>query len=189
MSRDQENFTANYAGMGEPELMQIARSYDSLTDAAKGAIRAEFARRNLDPPEVEENDGPSEQRRLVTVGRYRDLSEADIARSVLESTRMRTYLWNENLVRVDWPVSNAIGGVQLRVEAEDEPGALELLAQPLPATISYDDNETFTQPRCPKCGSSNIASSQFLGVPEPVPADSDVWRCNACGECWEQTED
>ena len=188
MNAEHEDFVANYAKLGEPELMQIARSYDSLTDAAKNAIRAEFSRRKLEPPEVEENDVRSAQRRLVTVGRYRDLIQADIARSVIESAGIRTYLWNENLVRVDWPVSNAIGGVHLRVEAEDEPGALELLAQPLPATISYDDNETFTQPHCPKCGSSDIVSSEFTGVAEPVPPETDVWRCKACGECWEQPE-
>jgi hypothetical protein len=120
MARDLQDFTARYAEMNEEELMNLARSYDSLTDSAQTVLREEFKRRGLEPPFVEDVGESPAQRRLITIGRYRDLTEADIARSVLESAGIHTYMWNENLVRVDWPVSNAIGGVQLQVDADDE---------------------------------------------------------------------
>jgi hypothetical protein len=115
MAGDLQNFTARYAEMGEEELMNLAHTYDSLTDSAQTALREEFKRRGLEPPLIDNVSESPAQRRLTTVGRYRDLTEADVARSVLESAGIHTYMWNENLVRVDWPVSNAIGGVQLQV--------------------------------------------------------------------------
>jgi hypothetical protein len=184
-----QDFTARYAEMGEEELMNLARSYDSLTDSAQTALREEFRRRGLEPPLIDNVGKSPAQRQLVTIGRYRDLTEADVARSVLESAGIHTYMWNDNLVRIDWPVSNAIGGVQLQVNADDQPAAVELLAQPIPNSIRFGEGEQFTQPICPKCGSSDIASSQYFGVAEPLPSGSDVWRCNACAECWEETED
>ena len=189
MARDLQDFTARYAEMNEEELMNLARSYDSLTDSAQTVLREEFKRRGLEPPFVEDVGESPAQRRLITIGRYRDLTEADIARSVLESAGIHTYMWNENLVRVDWPVSNAIGGVQLQVDADDELAAVALLTQPAPDSIYFTEGERFTQPVCPSCGSSDIASSQYFGTAEPIPPGSDVWRCNACRECWEETED
>src|SRR5580704_12188224 len=102
MSTDREDIVANYAAMSEPDLMQVARSYDSLTDAAKGAIRAEFSRRKLEPPLVEEDGGTPELRNLVTIRRYDDLAEADIARSALESASIPAYLQDENMARIRW---------------------------------------------------------------------------------------
>jgi hypothetical protein len=55
MNLDPEDLAATYAGMGEPELLELARSYDSLTDSTQAVLRAEFARRNLDPPVVEDS--------------------------------------------------------------------------------------------------------------------------------------
>jgi hypothetical protein len=189
MSGNLQDFTARYAEMGEEELMNLARAYDSLTDSAQTALREEFKHRGLEPPLIDDVSESPAQRRLTTVGRYRDLTEADVARSVLESAGIHTYMWNQNLVRVDWPVSNAIGGVQLQVDLVDEPAAIELLTQAAPNSIRFGNGEQFTQPVCPTCGSSDISSSQFFGVAEPVPPGRDIWRCNACGKCWEETED
>ena len=77
------NFAAYYADLSESELVRIGLAYDSLVDEAQTAIRAEFARRGLEAPLIE-GDG-FEGRTLVTVSRYRDLSEAIVARSMLES--------------------------------------------------------------------------------------------------------
>jgi hypothetical protein len=49
MNLDPEDLAANYAKMEEPELLELARSYDLLTDSAQAVLRAEFAHRRLDP--------------------------------------------------------------------------------------------------------------------------------------------
>jgi Putative prokaryotic signal transducing protein len=188
MNPDREELVANYAAMGETELMDLARSYDTLTDPAQTTLRAEFARRGLEPPLIEDGDGVPEQRNLVTIRRYNELVEADIARSVLESAGIPVYLRDENMARIRWGISIAMGGIRLQVDATNAVNAAELLDQPMPPTIRYDALDDFAQPDCPTCGSGDISSSRFFGVGEPVPPGSDVWRCGACGECWEQTE-
>ena len=42
--------------MSEIELMDLARGYDDLVDEAQAALRAEFARRGLEPPLIEEEE-------------------------------------------------------------------------------------------------------------------------------------
>jgi hypothetical protein len=178
--------------------MAIARSYDTLTGTAQVALRDEFARRGLDPPVVEEKvpKDPPSQRNLVTVRRYRDLSEAIVARSLLESAGIVVYLRDENLVRLDWQVSNFIGGIRLQVDAEDEQNALELLRQPVQESISYSEGDEFTQPHCPSCGSTDItfegasrgaalASLYLLSL--PLPFGRETWLCDACGARWEDS--
>jgi len=71
--------------MSEPELMELAQSYDGLLEVAQAALRAEFARRGLEPPQVEEPE-EWELRRLVTVRHYLDLTEAIVGRSLLAWT-------------------------------------------------------------------------------------------------------
>ena len=104
-----------YREMAEAELLEAARSYADLNDGAQAAMRAEFARRGIEAPLVEDGD-EMEARRLVTVARYRDLSEAIVARTMLESAGIGVYLRDENLVRLDWQISNFIGGLRLQVD-------------------------------------------------------------------------
>jgi hypothetical protein len=195
-----EDLAARYAAMGEDELMEIAEAYDSLTGMAQSAVRAEFIRRNLEPPFVEDRAEPGEpaSRKLVTVRRYRDLSEAIVARSLLESAGIAAWIRDENVARMEWQYSNLLGGIRLQVEAGDAETAVELLDQPIPDVIPFDNKEEFVQPRCPRCGSIDIsfegadrsaalASVTFLSLPLPLGAES--WACEACGARWQETEE
>jgi hypothetical protein len=199
MHIDPEDLATSYAQMGEAELMELAQAYDSLTDPAQGALRAEFARRNLEPPMLEDVGYEVERRNLVTLRRYRDLSEAIVARSLLESAGIYVFLRDENLVRLDWQVSNFIGGIRLQVEGKDEAAALDLLTQPIPTTIPFGGEANFLQPRCPKCGSTSItfegqsrgaalASLSVLSVPLPF-GRRETWLCHSCESRWEETDD
>jgi predicted RNA-binding Zn-ribbon protein involved in translation (DUF1610 family) len=190
------DFAASYSKMSEPELMALAQGYDSLTGDAQAAIREEFARRGLEPPLLESEPLP-EKRNLVTIRRYRDLSEAIVARSLLESAGIPVYLRDENLVRLDWQVSNFIGGIRLQVEADDESAAVELLNQPVSPTIELPEGEEFTQPKCPACGSTDItfegasrgaALASLYVLSLPLPSGRETWSCSACGNHWEETE-
>ena len=71
MSGLPEEFAKRYAEMSEVELMELAQDYDSLTEVAKAALRAEFARRNLEPPLVEDAEEAEQPlgRELVTLRR------------------------------------------------------------------------------------------------------------------------
>jgi hypothetical protein len=117
---------------------------------------------------------------------------------MLESAGIYVFLRDENLVRLDWQVSNLIGGIRLEVEAKDEARAAELLRQSIPAVIPFDGRDDFVQPRCPKCGSIDItyqgssrgaalASLTVLAVPLSLGRESCL--CDSCDAHWEATED
>ena len=135
---------------------------------------------------------------LVTIKRYRDLSEAIVARSLLESAGIATDLCDENLVRLDWQISNFIGGIRLRVNNEDELEATEILNSPLPDSIDYDGADMqYSQPLCPRCGSANIS---FQGASRkaalislymfsvPLPLGQKTWICESCDTRWSDDE-
>jgi hypothetical protein len=195
-----DELATRYAAMSEVELMELAQEYDSLTDEAQVALRAEFARRQLEPPLVEDREENAEPvgREVVTVRRYRDLTESMVAQSLLESTGIQAWTRDENLVRMDWFYSNLVGGVRLQVDAADAAAAAEVLNVPVPEAITFGEKEEFVQPRCPRCGSINIsflgadrraglASVMLLSVPLPLGGES--WECHACGAHWRNKDD
>jgi hypothetical protein len=198
MTPSPENLAAQYAEMSETELMELARSYDGLLEVAQVALRAEFARRGLEPPLVEEPE-EWEFRRLMTVRRYRDLAEAYAGRSLLESAGIPAWIADENLVRMDWFYSNLVGGMRLQVDEGDEPAAREILEEGAPETIKYGEEEVYAQPTCPKCGSTEITlgtgtergrslvALYLLAI--PVPPRETAWHCGACGERWMASDD
>lgn len=197
MRLDRQDFVDRYAKMSEAELLELARSYDTLTESAQALLRAEFGRRSLEPPMVEEDDRQAVSRDLVTIRRYRDLSEAIVARSFLESAGIAAFLCDESIVRLEWQISNFIGGIRLQVEAAHREAALELLAQPIQNPISFGNQADFSQPNCPRCGSMDItfkgssrgpalASLYLLSL--PLPLGRKTWQCNSCDARWEDTE-
>ena len=132
MQPSPEELADNYKRVSEPELMELALSYDSLTEPAQTALRVEFATRHLEPPTIDDLTTPVEVApSFITIRSYRDLSEAIVARSLLESAGIPGYLRDENLVRLQWQISNFVGGIRLQVEQADEAAAAELLSQPI----------------------------------------------------------
>ncbi|MGD0683302.1 MAG: DUF2007 domain-containing protein [Terracidiphilus sp.] len=193
MTPSPEDLAALYAQMSETELMELAQSYGGLLEIAQTALRAEFARRGLEPPLVEEPE-EWEFRRLVTVRRYRDLAEAYVARSLLESAGIPAWIADENLVRMDWFYSNLVGGMRLQVDEREEAAAREILEERAPGTITYGEEEVYVQPTCPKCGSAEITlgsgterGRSFVALymlSAPVPPRKAAWYCEACGAQW-----
>jgi hypothetical protein len=180
--------------MSELELQDLLSDWHSLIPEARTALAAEFATRNLEfaEPQPPVDDAP-EFRELVTVRRYRDLSEAIVARAVIESAGIFCFLKDENLVRLDWQVSNFIGGIRLQVASADAEAAKAILSQPIPNEISIPDQPGFMQPRCPRCTSTDISwerqgrkaalASLYL-FSLPLPRGSESWRCNSCDLRW-----
>ncbi|HEY2466540.1 MAG TPA: DUF2007 domain-containing protein [Terracidiphilus sp.] len=197
MKPSPEDLAAQYAQMSETELVELARSYDGLVEIAQSALRTEFARRGLEPPLVEEPEEP-EFRRLVTVRRYRDLPEAFVGRSLLESAGIPAWIADEHLVGMNWFYSNLVGGMRLQVDERDEAAALEILGQKVPGSITYGEEETYVQPTCPKCGSAEITlgggtergrallALYLLSI--PLPQRKPAWHCDSCGVQWMDAE-
>lgn len=80
-------------------------------------------------------------------------SEAQIIKSRLEAEGIEVFLYDEFTVDTDPLVSNAIGGVKLKVWQEDEKKALEILK-----TISdYSLDENGEEIECPVCGSQKVS--------------------------------
>jgi hypothetical protein len=68
-------------------------------------------------------------RELVTIRKFRDLPEALLAQGRLESSGIEAFLFDDNMVRMDWLISNLLGGVKLKVEEENVEVAEEILNQ------------------------------------------------------------
>jgi len=195
---DQERMrlTEAYRKISDGELEKIAGEADELTEVAREVIRTELARRGLKLELVEDRaNDEMEVRQLVTLRTFRDLPEALLAKGSLESAGIECSLGDDNMVRLDWFYSNAIGGIKLLVRGEDVDTAEQVLTQPIPEHFEVSDVGDFEQPRCPKCGSLDVnfqesdpAAYLSIAVNVPLPFRRRAWRCRACNEEWEGDE-
>jgi Putative prokaryotic signal transducing protein len=198
--REKRRLAANYAAMTDGELQLLARNADSLTELAWDALEDELDRRNLEPSDddaAHEERHTLQVRELVTVRQFRDLPEALLAKGSLESAGIECFLADENLVRLDWFISNFIGGIKLNVRAADEANARKLLDEPILEGLYVQGVGLYEQPRCPQCQSLDVNfqeldrpiayMSAFLHV--PIPVQRPAWRCHACGAEWEEDAD
>ncbi|MDP9268215.1 MAG: DUF2007 domain-containing protein [Acidobacteriota bacterium] len=141
----EDGLRAAYATMADGELLQLARENEELTGAAQAALAAELARRKLAAPEAATGFDEVEERPLVVVARFRDLPDAHLAKGLLDSAGIECYLRSENMIRLDWFVSNALGGIALVVGPENAAAAKEMLEQP-PEEIALEDEDDDPDP-------------------------------------------
>jgi Putative prokaryotic signal transducing protein len=192
---ERHRLAGTYAGMTDGELQRLARHPESLTEVAWEALEDEMDRRNLHCPDTAgpESHDEVELRDLVTIRQFRDLPEALLAKGSLESTGMECFLADENLVRLDWFISNFIGGIKLRVRAQDAENAKKLLDEPILEGLYVQGIGLYEQPRCPKCQSLDV-NFQELHRPisymspfrrAPIPEPRTAWHCQACNAEWE----
>ncbi len=193
---EQERVRLNgvYSAMSKEELSQIAQSGDELSTVAYEALQAEFARRGLET-KIAKPTGEDvyEFNETVIVRQFRDLPEALLAKGSLESAGIQAYLVDDNMIRMDWFISNLLGGIKLKVRPEDAEAAIEILNQPSPEIFDFEGTADFEQPKCPKCQSFDISLNEldkpiayltaYAGV--PIPATKRGWTCHACGNRWE----
>ena len=134
-----------------------------------------------------------EQQKLVTIETFRDLTEALLAKGRLEAADIDSCLADENLVRMDWFLANAIGGIKLKVPEEQAAEAFRVLF-----TEKYRGPQE-TRPQCPKCGSSEVsvvdpdkgfrlAVLWMFALPTPRVGEVQ-WRCAGCGAAWVEEEE
>jgi hypothetical protein len=195
-SNERQRLARTYAAMTDGELERLARNPEALTEIAWEALEDELDRRDLEfPPD---DLGPRQEldlRRLVTIRQFRDLPEALLAKGSLESAGIDCFLRDENLVRLDWFISNFIGGVKLCVNAEDALKAKALLDEPILEGLYVQGVGLYEQPRCPRCNSLDVSYQELdpaaylsMAVNVPIPFHRDGWRCRACAAEWKDDE-
>ena len=183
-----------YSRMADGELLKVAADSASLTNMARGVLQEEMNRRGLgfQPPEPPDRRDVVEARDVVTVRKFRDLPEALLAKGSLDSAGVECWLTDDNLVRLDWFISNFVGGVKLQVRKEDAEAANEILDQPIPEDFDVEGIGEYQQPRCPECHSLDVSfeelnkpvafASAYVGL--PIPLHRRAWRCHECKHQW-----
>ena len=138
--KELQRLTELYSSMPDAELQELAEDIAELTDLAHTALKAELNRRGLkivsEGPPMETDS--VEEPELTTIRKFRDFPEAILAKGLLESAGIECYLADDNIVRLDWFLSNAIGNMRLQVKPADAETAIEILDQP-PTDISEDE--------------------------------------------------
>jgi len=194
---EQERLEHNYAEMSDEKLRSLASSASTLTDTGRLALKNELARRGL---AIELSDSTSadvlEFHKLTIVRQFRDLPEALLAKGSLDSAGIECHLMDDNMVRMDWFISNGIGGIKLGVIPEDEEAANEVLNQPIPEDFDVEGVGAYHQPRCPQCESLDVTfeelnkpiayTTAWLNL--PLPVQRKAWRCLSCKHEWEETD-
>lgn len=132
----------------------------------------------------------------MMIRRFRDLPEALLAKGSLESTGIECFLADDNMVRMDWFISNFVGGIKLVVNPEDAEAATAVLDQPIPETIDVEGVGEYQQPSCPNCRSLEVSfeelnkkiayTSAYFGV--PIPLHQKTWVCHSCGHHWQDDD-
>lgn len=199
---ERERLAKLYATMNDLELVEVAGEPTALSEWAFDALRNEMTKRGLDwaggsaalatlreaaSAKTDESGNVPEVLRV-----YRDMTDALTDRMVLEGAGIDCYLFDENMVRLDWLWSNLLGGVKLVVRKKDVEQSERLLGQNVPEKFDLEGAGQFEQPRCPKCGSMDVSfaglmrraagAGWFLGLPLAVKMKG--WNCNTCEHQW-----
>jgi hypothetical protein len=138
--QERARLAESYSRQTDEELEEIAKHGEDLTDVALQSLRAELSRRGLtqDPPEEFPDADQAEPifRNLITVRSYWNLLEAELAKGVLEAAGIECFLFDDNMLRMDWFNANAIGGVKLRVDPQNVDEATRILNE---RVLAWDD--------------------------------------------------
>lgn len=142
-------------------------------------------------------DSQYENQRFLVLRRYRDLPDAFLYGSILDSAAVDCFLADQNTIRMDWFWSNALGGIKLCVRSADVDTASSLLDQSVPEKFDVEGVGEYQQPRCPKCQSLEVS---FQGLNKPVdytravfggslPLHRSLWECDSCGHQWPESSE
>jgi len=133
-----EGFAAHYSQLSDGALIKLALESSELSEAAWDALEDELDRRHLEVPEPESVPQVSlpEMRDLVVLRAFRDVPEALLAKGRLQASGIECFLADENMVRMDWFISNLLGGIKLMVQPADFSRASRILSEP----VSYESD-------------------------------------------------
>jgi len=200
---EKERLQKLYQSKSDEELTRIASDPGGFTDVAKSVLDEELSLRNLPSlavraKQLAEDAEEERARKPVMIRRYRDLPEASVAQSILESAGIESFLADENMVRLDWFYSNLIGGIKLLVHEGEVESANKVLDEATPEKFDVEELGEFIQPRCPRCQSLDV-TLDGLNKPFtfgamyvtslPIPLTRKGWRCHTCRHEWKEEGD
>jgi len=163
------------------------------------------------------SDSPYELQRLITVGTFSTPWEAQIAQARLGSEGLHSLIANEHVIRMV-ALSNAVGGIQLKVREQDAEAAAAVLRRlaplpeiylvtqdaaagapasvpaPLPAGVPALPAASATahaagSPSCPSCGGYDLRPERSSRLVLGVlPVSRRGYRCGDCGILWRLEE-
>lgn len=201
--QEQQRLAKLYADMADGELEKLAGEAGSLSDVAREVLQLELSRRKLgialQMPGA--RDGQAWPPGPVELRRFRDLPDALLAKSILDSADIECFLIDENIVRMDWLWSNLVGGVKLWVRPEDADAA-ELLDQDWLESFVIGGVGEYKQPRCPNCQSFDISVRELIkrvayasilgmwlaGFIPLITLHRLGWKCHSCGHSWLESD-
>ncbi len=131
--------------------------------------------------------------KLVTIAQYRDLPQAGLDKSILESQGITCFLDNEFTIGVNWLYSTALGGVKINVLEDDVARAKEILQDNRDANVDVSTEEGLPpETVCPLCGLPEITTKNYtrkiaainLLFGLPFFFFLKRYRCNSCGHQW-----
>jgi hypothetical protein len=132
----------------------------------------------------------------ITVASFSQPVEAHLARAQLESEGIPCVVGNEHLVRVDWFLSNAVGGVKVLVPRSEVDRARDVL-RPRPRLVVAADRDERADGEmiCPRCRSDDVYYSRYnrrvagffiLLLGFLIPWRDRRWTCTQCGYEWKE---
>jgi Putative prokaryotic signal transducing protein len=132
----------------------------------------------------------------VTIAAFSQPIEAHLARTKLESEGIACMVGDEYLVRVDWFLSNAIGGVKVMVPAWEAERARDILRpRPHLVVVANTGDPADGDMICPRCRSYDVyyqrysrrVSSIFILLfGFLIPWRDRRWSCTQCGYEWKE---
>lgn len=128
-------FAEEVTGDGEPARTDGLKETQLLVPAKDLNLARELLaeKRDAELATQQQSGEASEACRPVILRRYRDMPAAFVEKSVLEDAGIECYLQDDNVVRMDWLWSNALGGIKLIVREKDAGDAEKILSQEPPS--------------------------------------------------------
>jgi putative signal transducing protein len=134
------------------------------------------------------SDSPYELQRLVTVRTFSTPWEAQIAQARLGSEGLHSLIANEHVIRMV-ALSNAVGGIQLKVREQDAEAAAAVLGRLAPLPEIYlvgQDAAAAGAPSVPTLPEADVPALAPASVPALLPAgvppgDAASPSCPSCG--------
>ena len=199
MDISKEELKERYAQLSDEELLEIW-SKNTLIESAQLILRKELQNRGINPPEpnaVEEPDVIETIEPWVTIAQLTTGPEAHILRARLESEDIPAIVADEHLVTANWFLSNAVGGVRVRVPHSFAAQASDIVKALESGSYEISDNQENIR-LCPRCGSDNTIENKrswkisfliFYFLHIPVPYATDEYKCKKCGNIWKENAD
>jgi len=132
----------------------------------------------------------SGENRLVTIDRFYHPTEAHIAAGRLEAEGIPVHLFGIHHASMNWLLSTALGGIQLKV-----PGSLADEARRILATEHPIESPEEICPNCQSSDTSPLSAMwrvSFLAtnlLSLPLPWRRSERRCESCGHEWTPQEE